>query len=187
MLLLHLPGSNSIKLCLPVGSLLLHFPKSLYFSLAFFPLTQFSSHQLCFLGVTALLELNNLLLKLFLASACLVFRCDCRLIAGFSFLLEALYAFFLLYDLPKLGFFLLLDVLKHLKALFLENFFMTETFNLTFFDLVDDLRAAVVHDNLAVLGFRVHLLKCLQPLKFHHEVELLLLIDPVALELLILL
>jgi hypothetical protein len=39
VLLLDLPGSDSIKLSLPVGCLLLHFPKSLYFSLAFFPLT----------------------------------------------------------------------------------------------------------------------------------------------------
>lgn len=153
MLLLDLPGSDSIKLSLPVGCLLLHFPKSLYFSLAFFPLTQFCSQKLSFLGVTALLELNNLLFELFLAPAYLLLRCDCRLIAGFGFFLEALDALFLLYHLLKLSFLLLLNVLAHLQALFLENFFVAESFDFAFFDLIDDLGAAVVLYDLAVLGF----------------------------------
>lgn len=65
VLLLDLLRFDCIKLSLAIGSLLLHFAKSLDLFLAFLSLTGFLRNQLGFLGVPTLLEFNDILFQSF--------------------------------------------------------------------------------------------------------------------------
>jgi hypothetical protein len=142
MLFLDLFGFDSIKLCLSVRCLFLHLSKPLNFTFTFLSFTSFLCGELCFFGISAFLELDYFLFKGLFASACLILSCDSCFVANFSLLLESLYAFFFSDQILKLGFLCLLDVFKHLEPLFFEQFLLAQAFNLTFFDLVNNLRAA---------------------------------------------
>lgn len=186
MLLLHFPRLGCIYLSLPVRCLFLHFTKTLNLALTFLPFTGFLSKSVRLLGITALLELNDLLIKCLLASACLLFGNDRGSIAGLCLLLESLYSFLLLDKCFQFSFLLLLDVLQHLHALLLHQLFLSQSLNLTLFNLINDKGGALVDDYFSLLNLCVHLLQSFEPFDLHHDIKPSLLFDPVLFELFVL-
>ena len=180
-------GSESIDLSLSIGSLFLELSESLDFTLLFF------LHALSFLlGLEfslvfcALVLGDFIILVLFFLGSSLFF--DESLGIGFGCLLHEEV------DFLPLGLMSCLIFLPHLfyVGLELDLFFVSEflffhSLDSSLLDLIDDdLGSSLSSCNLSDLSFFL-LLKDLESLNFHHEVELLLLLDPFLLESLILL
>lgn len=180
-------GSQSVNLALPVGCLLLQFAEALDFLLLLVSdslglncclllLLDLPFVVLDYFLLFKLLQLNLLLLLLLGDSVC-----------SLDFLLNLLVA--LLFELLLLLVLLLalLDHAHHLSLLLFDGLPLFHPLHLSLFDLVND------HSSSSPLGldsgllFLLSGLKALESFDLHHQVELLLFIDPFLLQALVLL
>ena len=180
-------GSECVNFGLSISCLLLELSESLDLSLLLVldPL----GLQLGFilLLVSSLLVSDDLILLIFLLLGSLLLL-DQGLSIGLSSLLhEDIDSLPLGLGLLLVLLLHLLDIVEQLESLFVSNLLLLHPLDSSVLDLIDDDLSALLSGFMLPLFSLLFLLEDLEPLDLHHEVELLLLLDPLVLETLVLL
>jgi hypothetical protein len=176
-------GTERIDLRLSISSLLLHFSETSDFSLLLLLLSAFLEGLGDFTGNLLLVVTDNFLLFIDFLLAELLLLGEGDGVGSLNLSNKLKVTLTLGFGSSDLSLALVLDLAGHLLLFLLKHLALLDTLDFTLLDLVDNndgtLATSLHADLLTLLGD----LETLKSLDFHHEVQLLLLLDPLGFKL----